>query len=74
MDEMTYLLNVRRLIDDLLKNAAHSFGLDFRIIDETGIETNKRIQELNDGECLSGCGCRPNEIGHKGQCRFKTTN
>ena len=72
MDEITYFLNVSRIIDDLLKNASHSFGLDFRIINETGIETNRRIQTLSEKECLSGCGCRPNEIGHEGPCKFQS--
>lgn len=47
MDESEYLQNVHRIIDDLLKNAAHSFGLDFRIINETAIETTKRLRRMN---------------------------
>lgn len=45
LDEKTYLKHVNRIIEDLLKNAAHSFGLDFAVINEAAIETERRLIE-----------------------------
>lgn len=39
-----YEKNVALIIDMLLKNAAHSFGLDFMLINETAIENSKRLK------------------------------
>jgi hypothetical protein len=47
MDNAEYYKNVRALIDILLENAAKSAGLDFLVINETAIETSRRIKTLD---------------------------
>lgn len=47
MKDAKYYQNVSTLIDTLLKNAAHSFGIDFAVLIETSIETNTRLQMLS---------------------------
>jgi hypothetical protein len=37
---------MREIIDELLKNAAHSFGIDFERLNLTAIEVDKRIYFL----------------------------
>ena len=44
MDNAEYYKNVRALIDILLENAAKSAGLDFMVINETAIETSRRMK------------------------------
>ena len=41
--EIYYLLMVRRVGDDLLKNARHSFGVDFDVLNQCMIETEQRL-------------------------------
>ena len=44
MKEKEFLQNVNKLIEMILKNAGHSFGLDFGLINEMGIEVKKRLE------------------------------
>ena len=46
MDEKQFIKNVASLGEMVLKNAAHSFGLDFGLINETMIEIEKRAHAL----------------------------
>lgn len=48
MNDKEFLQNVTKLVDMLLKNAAHSFGLDFMVINDTAIEAKKRLQKLGE--------------------------
>lgn len=48
MTPKEYEKNVYRIIDMLLKNAAHSFGLDFMLINETAMENSRRRKELEE--------------------------
>lgn len=45
-----YEKNVRAIIDMLLENAAHSFGLDFMLINETAIENSKRLKAYKESK------------------------
>ena len=45
MNEKEFLQNVEKLIEMILKNAGHSFGLDFGLINDMGIEVQKRLKE-----------------------------
>ena len=44
MEDAQYLRNVEAIGEMVLKNAAHSYGLDFHIINETLFETTRRIK------------------------------
>ena len=44
MTEIQFLENVDKIIEMLLKNAKHSFGLNFKIINDTDIELHKRLK------------------------------
>lgn len=46
MTEKEYEQNVSKIIDTLLKNAAHSFGIDFMMLSETAMENSKRLKKL----------------------------
>ena len=46
MKDKIFLENVDKIIEMVLKNAAHSFELDFAIINDTAIECRKRLKEL----------------------------
>jgi hypothetical protein len=46
MTDAQFLLNVKAIIEELCKNAAHSSGIDFERLNLTAIETNKRIFTL----------------------------
>lgn len=48
MDEKEYLENVDQIIEMLLKNAAHSFGIDFALVNDTAIETTQRLKKLEE--------------------------
>lgn len=48
MAEKEFLQNVNKLIEMILKNAGHSFGLDFGLINNMGIEVNKRLKKLEE--------------------------
>lgn len=48
MDDKEFLKNVDDIIEMLLKNAAHSFGIDFAVVNDTAIEVSKRRKELED--------------------------
>lgn len=48
MEEKEFLRNVNKLIKMLLKNAGHSFGLDFGLINDMGIEVEKRLKKLEE--------------------------
>jgi hypothetical protein len=43
MKDSELLLNIRGIIDELLSNASHSFGINFKRLNETAIEVDKRI-------------------------------
>ena len=34
----------------LLKNAPHSFGINFAVLNDTGCEVHKRLKELKEGK------------------------
>lgn len=42
MTDKEFLKGVARICVDLLKNSAHSFGIDFAILNDTMIELEKR--------------------------------
>lgn len=46
MNDKTFYKNVARICDDLLKNAAHSFGIDFGVLNETMIELGARAKKV----------------------------
>jgi len=46
MDDITFIKNCASMGEMLLKNAAHSFGLDFGVINDTMIEIDKRAKKL----------------------------
>lgn len=46
MTDADLFLNMRGIIDELLKNAAHSYGIDFKRLNETAIEVDQRIYFL----------------------------
>lgn len=46
MDDKTLLINAREIAIMLLKNAGHSYGIDFMILNDTMIELNKRLREM----------------------------
>lgn len=46
MDDLEYYKNVREIINELLKNAKKCAGIDFQRLNETGIETNRRIKDI----------------------------
>lgn len=46
MTDIEYLKNVKKNLECLLKNASHSFGIDFMSLNNTLIETDKRINNL----------------------------
>ena len=46
MDDITFIKNLARICEELLKNAAHSFGIDFERLNETLIEIEKRAHKL----------------------------
>ena len=48
MSEKEFLENMDKIIEMLLKNAGHSFGLDFKIINDTAIEVSKRLKVLKE--------------------------
>lgn len=48
MNEKEFLRNVNAIIEMLLKNAAHSFGINFMLVNDTAIEVKKRLLELED--------------------------
>lgn len=48
MKEKEFLENVNKLIEMILKNAGQSFGLDFGIINDMGIEVSKRLKEMGE--------------------------
>ena len=50
MDNKEFLKNVKAIIEMLLKNAGHSFGIDFALVNNTAIECEKRLK--NEGETL----------------------
>lgn len=45
-----YEKNVALIIEMLLKNAAHSFGLDFMLINKTAVENSKRLKAYKEGK------------------------
>lgn len=46
MTEREYLIGVAHLATALLRNAAKSYGIDFAIVNETMIETERRARAL----------------------------
>lgn len=50
MTEKEFLENMDKIIEMLLKNAGHSFGLDFKVINDTAIEVSKRLKALKEEE------------------------
>lgn len=50
MQELEYLRNIRRIIEDLLKNSAKAYGIDFAILNETMIETERRTRAVYDND------------------------
>lgn len=46
MNEKEFLDNVDKIIEMLLKNARHSFGIDFKVVNDTDIELQKRRKAL----------------------------
>lgn len=48
MTEKEFLENIDKIIEMLLKNAGHSFGLNFKIINDTDIELHKRLKALKE--------------------------
>ncbi|MBO4556007.1 MAG: hypothetical protein J5706_04540 [Elusimicrobiales bacterium] len=50
MNEKEFLDNVDKIIEMLLKNAGHSFGIDFKIVNDTDIELQKRRKALKQKE------------------------
>ena len=48
MNEKQFLKNVNKLIEMILKNAGQSFGLDFGLINDMGIEVSKRLKEMRE--------------------------
>lgn len=46
MTDEELLQNTKAIIDELLKNASHSFGIDFKRLNLTGIEVNTRLYEI----------------------------
>ena len=48
MNEKEFLQNVNLIIEMLLRNAAHSFGINFMLVNDTAIEVKKRLLELED--------------------------
>lgn len=48
MNEKQFLKNVNKLIEMILKNAGQSFGLDFSLINDMGIEVSKRLKEMGE--------------------------
>lgn len=48
MNEKEFLQNVNAIIEMLLKNAAHSFGINFMLVNDTAIEVKKRLLELEE--------------------------
>jgi hypothetical protein len=45
MDDQTLYKNCYKITEMLLKNAAHSFGIDFACLNESMIELKKRIKK-----------------------------
>lgn len=50
MEEKEFLKNVDSIIEMLLKNAGHCFGIDFMVVNETAMEVSKRLRELKEKE------------------------
>ena len=50
MNEKEFLDNVDKIIEMLLKNAGHSSGIDFKIVNDTDIELQKRRKALKQKE------------------------
>lgn len=48
MEEKEFLQNVNKLIEMILKNAGQSFGLDFGLINDMGIEVHKRLKKFEE--------------------------
>lgn len=48
MNEKEFLHNVDKLIEMILKNAGQSFGLDFALINDMGMEVSKRLKQLGE--------------------------
>lgn len=48
MAEKEFLQNVNKLIEMILKNAGQSFGLDFGLINDMGIEVSERLKKLGE--------------------------
>jgi hypothetical protein len=46
MTDNEYYKNVDSIIEMILRNAAKSSGLDIKLINETAVETTKRIKGL----------------------------
>lgn len=46
MKEEEFLKNVLAIIDMMMKNAAHSFGVDFMILNNTAVEADKRLKKI----------------------------
>ena len=45
MNNKQFLENVQAIIQMLLKNAPHSFGIDFALVNDTDIECEKRLKK-----------------------------
>lgn len=48
MSDEELLENMRGIIDELLKNSAHSFGIDFMRLNLTAIEVDKRLEHIHE--------------------------
>lgn len=46
MSDIELLENMEKIIEMLCKNAAKSFGIDFAILNDTGVEVHRRLIEL----------------------------
>lgn len=46
MDDITFIKNVARIAEDLCRNAGHSSGIDFAILNDTLLEIEHRASVL----------------------------
>lgn len=70
MNEKEFLKNVDACLEMLLKNVAHSFGIDFAVLNETLLEVEKRLKSLESKKAnklkpCPFCGKKPKVIKTK---------
>lgn len=46
MYELEYLKKVKLCLETLLENASHSFNVNFKVLNECLIETDRQIKQL----------------------------